>query len=153
VSDGLNVTTGNNVLGGGVNFFFGQNVDGANLFFVDLASVDPVTVNPIDGAGSLIGDFELSIVDSGGGVAGGFDTLAASLNGSFLADLVLRGVVFNTSDFSGTGALTGVEGIRLTGAGFDTMVVGIAAVIPEPSSLALLFIGVSGVALRRRRVC
>ncbi len=144
VTDGLNATTGSANIGDGVNFFFGQNVDGANLFFIDFGGADATVVRPIDGAGNLIGDFTLSTA-SDGGVAGGFATLSTVAVGfSFL-----QGVVFNTSDFAGTGTLTGVEGIRLAGAGLDVMTVGIAAV-PEPSSLALLLIGGFGMALRRR---
>jgi len=151
VTDGLNATTGNNVLGGGVNFFFGQNIDGANLFFIDLGGFDDVTVRPIDGAGNLIGDFTLTTASDAG--AGSFGSLDSLLNGGPLGVVSLQGVVFNTSDLAGTGTLTGAEGIRLVGSGFDTLVVGTASVIPEPSSLALLVIGTCGAALRRRRAC
>jgi len=148
VTDGLNATTGSANIGDGVNFFFGQNIDGADLFFVDFGGADATVVRPVDGAGNLIGDFTLS-VQSDGGVAGGFATLTAV----GIATSNLQGVVFNTSDFSGTGTLAGVEGIRLAGSGLDVQTVGLATVataIPEPSSLALLLVGGFGMALRRR---
>jgi len=143
VTDGLNATTGSGNIGDGVNFFFGQNVDGANLFFVDIGAADLTTVRPIDGAGNLIGDFTLSTL-SGGGTQFGSITLVG------VATVAIRGVLFNTSDFSGTGSLTGVEGIRLAADNLDPMVVGIAAV-PEPSSAALLLLGTLGMAMRRRK--
>ncbi len=142
VTDGLNATTGVANIGDGVNFFFGQNVDGANLFFVDYGGGDATLVRPIDGAGALIGDFTLNTL-------AGDLTQFAIMNRANGGIDPLRGLVFNTSDFIGTGALTGVEGIRLASAGLDVMAVGVAAV-PEPSSLALVFLGF-GVALLRRR--
>ncbi len=142
VTDGLNATTGVANIGDGVNFFFGQNVDGANLFFVDYGGPDATLVRPIDGTGALIGDFTLNtaVADL---------TQFAIMNRANGGTDPLRGLVFNTSDFSGSGVLSGVEGIRLAASGFDPMVVGIAA--PEPGSLALVFIGACGVALLRRR--
>jgi len=136
VTDGLNSTTGVVNIKDGVNFFFGQNVDGGE---------DDVLVRPIDGAGNLIGDFSLNAL-SGGGLGAqfaAFDAFGLNSNG-------LNGVVFNTSDFTGTGALSGVVGIRLASDTFDVMTVGIAAV-PEPSTLALVFLGM--IASARRKAC
>ncbi len=145
--DGLNATTGSANIGDGINFFFGQNVDGESLFFVDFGGADTTVVRPIDGAGNLIGDFTLT-TQSDGGVAGGFATLDATASGIVIAPI--QGVVFNTSDFTGTGTLTGVEGIRLAGSTLDVMTVGIA-VVPEPTSLALALIGGCGLMALARR--
>jgi len=143
---GLNATTGSNGIGNGVVVDFAQNVDGGNLFLTDLGGADMVTVLPLDSSGTPIGDFTLTVASGGGGSYG---TISWNI-GAATGTSTLQGVLFNTSDFSGTGALTGVEGIQLTGASLDLMAVGIASVIPEPSSLALLLIGVCGMALRRR---
>jgi len=144
---GLRATSGSNGIGNGVDVFFGQNVDGLNLFLIDFGGEDSITIHPLDSAGDLIGDFALATT-SGGGTD--FSPPSISMIGAATVTSSLRGIVFNTSDFTGTGPLSGVEGIRLLGAGLDLNAVGIAA-IPEPSSLALLLISACGMVLRRRK--
>ncbi len=144
---GLRATSGTNGIGNGVDVGFGQNVDGLNLFLIDFGGQDNITIHPLDSAGNLIGDFALATT-SGDGTD--FSPPNLSVIGVATVTSQLRGIVFNTSDFTGTGTLTGVEGIRLLGAGLDLNAVGIAAV-PEPSSLALVLIGACGMALRRRK--
>jgi len=143
---GLRATSGTNGVGNGADVFFGQNVDGLNLFLIDFGGQDNITIHPLDSGGSLIGDFALATT-SGGDTD--FSPPSISMIGAATVTSGLRGIVFNTSDFTGTGTLTGVEGIRLLGAGLDLNAVGIAAVIPEPSSLALLLVGTCGMVLRR----
>jgi len=144
---GLRATSGTNGIGNGADVGFGQNVDGFNLFLIDFGGQDNITIHPLDSAGNLIGDFALATT-SGGGTD--FSPPNLSVIGAGTVTSLLRGIVFNTSDFVGTGTLTGVEGIRLLGAGLDLNAVGIAA-IPEPSSLALLLISACGMVLRRRK--
>jgi len=148
IEDGLDATTGTNGIGNGVNIDFEQNVDGANLFVVDLGGEDTYSITPLDSSGNAIGDFILTGVASGGGLSFATETFT----GAGDVTTSLRGIVFNTNDFAGTGTLTGVEGIRLLGAALDVTSVGIASgvVVPEPSSLAVLFVGACGFVSRRR---
>jgi hypothetical protein len=141
------------------NFFFGQTVQAGNdIFILDVGTTDPLTVNPIDISGTLIGTFSLSIIAADWGTlatsTANLDALVNPANNSGLNvgnpanDLAVNGLAFDLSDFVGTGTLSGVAGIRIAGGGtFDPVVVGF---VPEPSTVLLLAMGLTGLALRRR---
>lgn len=138
----------------------GATGDGNDLFIVDIQNKAGATVRPLDVNGNLIGDFVLSLT------SGNFGTespvrLDWNLNGSAASPLndvgstatvSINGVGFDLSDFTGTGTLTGVAGLRIDGGGsLDPAVVGFnTQAVPEPGSMALIGLGLTLMLSRRR---
>ena len=168
---GLDVSTGAvniNV----ANFFFGVVLldagapgSGNDIFIVDVQTTAGATVRPIDANGNLIGDFTLTLTSSDfGTVPDATAQLNWKLNGSHSSalnigspgnNIPINGVGFDLSDFSGTGTLTGVAGVQVSGGGaLDPAVIGFNSegVIPEPASLGLVGVSCLLIFGRRRAV-
>ncbi|MEM7627709.1 MAG: PEP-CTERM sorting domain-containing protein [Planctomycetota bacterium] len=82
--------------------------------------------------------------------------------GTIINDVPLAGVAFDVEDFTGTGVLSGVAGLRITPLDLDPSVssaegnldlvtIGFNTnAVPEPASGALLLFGFAALASRRR---
>jgi hypothetical protein len=139
------------------DFALGQSVDpsdGWRFFMYELVlasgtTADDVVVRPLSG-GSPVGDWTLTInPDDYGALTDPFNITLVT--GTSYA----RGVTFTLNDFTGTGTLSGVDGLRFTDpaatATWDPVSVGV--IVPEPAGfpLAGLGIGLAAWAARRRR--
>ncbi len=116
----------------GVALFFGLGIDSAG------ATVEP-------GQSSTDGSLQFLTSDDDSGT----NTPPGPFNNALISGFVLPSTGTYTIaayDISGT-VITGLD-YTLTVNGFTT---GPAAVVPEPASLALLGLGLAGLALRRRR--
>jgi hypothetical protein len=111
-------------------------------------TADDVVVRPLS-SGSPIGDWTLTINPADyGALTDPFNITLA------VGNLQARGVTFTLNDFTGTGTLSGVTGLRFTdpNATWDPVSVGVV-IVPEPAGfpLAGLGIGLAAWAARRRR--
>ncbi len=111
-------------------------------------TADDVVVRPLS-SGSPIGDWTLTINPADyGALTDPFNITIA------VGNLQARGVTFTLNDFTGTGTLSGVTGLRFTdpNATWDPVSVGVV-IVPEPAGfpLAGLGIGLAAWAARRRR--
>lgn len=110
---------------------------------------DDVVVQPLSG-GTPIAGWTLSINP------GNWGAQSSLWNSSNIpASIGARLTAFDLSDFTGgAGTLTGVDGLRLLDPGpvaFDPNLVGVySTVIPEPSTIGLIFAGFAVVSLSRR---
>jgi hypothetical protein len=111
-------------------------------------TADDVVVRPLS-SGSPIGDWTLTINPADyGALTDPFNITLA------VGNLQARGVTFTLNDFTGTGTLSGVTGLRFTDPNttWDPVSVGVV-IVPEPAGfpLAGLGIGLAAWAARRRR--
>jgi hypothetical protein len=111
-------------------------------------TADDVVVRPLS-SGSPIGDWTLTINPADyGALTDPFNITIA------VGNLQARGVTFTLNDFTGTGTLSGVTGLRFTDPNttWDPVSVGVV-IVPEPAGfpLAGLGIGLAAWAARRRR--
>lgn len=153
-SYGLDVAYGS--LGISTDVGYGTNVDSAAVFFMTDAQTgtqqDDVTILPLDMNGNPIGDFSLSLFEADWGA--GLDLFHMRASGVNVSNARIRGITFSLSDFSGTGILSGVYGLRVTSPNADPSVIGYAVTaIPEPSSYALVAAGFLLLACQRRMRC
>ncbi len=153
------------------DFMFDVAASGSDVLFIwelattsDSQGVDGMTVQPLDSDGAVIGDWTLDIHGDDEGTTDfvkdwGPGFLPTNFNGPVPDGFMIVGVAFQLSDFTGTGTLTGVQGLRLNdnddlddgdnGSNMDPTLVGFA--IPEPATMSLLAIGGLAMGLRRRR--
>jgi hypothetical protein len=139
---------------------FGRVLTTSDAFFlidIDSGRFDGAVLKPIDATGSPIGTLSVSIADDPTAPSlVSFGSLTRESGAASLTGFEARGYLFTLSDFMGTGDLSLATGLQLediAGDGnFDVSAIGIASVIPEPSSV--LAGGVLGTLLlgRRRRV-
>ena len=131
-----NATTVDFDIGGSLS-----STDNTLLFMYELNTSgqdgDDVTVYPLNGGGSPIGTWSLTINPADYGPQTPlFNIDFAPVNS--LANVGARGVTFTLSDFTGdTGTLTGVEGLRFhdSGAAWDPIAAG--AAVPEPGTFTM----------------
>ncbi|MGF1494406.1 MAG: PEP-CTERM sorting domain-containing protein [Microcoleaceae cyanobacterium] len=172
------------------NVFYDQTIVGAagdanDFFLIDIIGDDAVELQPIDAAGNVIGDFALQLASGPGGNnfansdLGDFGLTGLDLslfleNGSNIGlaeetvidDVPLAGIAFDIEDFTGTGTLSGLSGLRITpldpdpsvssGEGsIDLIAIGFnadAAAVPEPSAIFGLFVLLGSGRLIKRRL-
>ncbi len=165
---GLDYATGLLNVGFLTQFRFGRTLAGDERIFIlrDAPSggAETITLEAIDGSGDTIGDYSITITGNTGPSFGDYGnelTPAVVLereNGGGDLTRTRIGVSFLVSDLVGTtGDLSQIEGLRTANSGnangWDVTAVGIAAVIPEPSSLALCATGLALISVRRRKDC
>ena len=138
------------------DFALGQSVDpndGWRFFMYELViatgpDADDVLVQPLSG-GSPVGDWTLTINPAD------YGALTDPFNFTLLpaTTAYARGVTFTLDDFTGTGTLSGVDGLRFTDPGGAWDPVSVGVIVPEPAGLGLagLGIGLAAWAARRRR--
>ncbi|MFW6059156.1 MAG: hypothetical protein ACODAQ_03190 [Phycisphaeraceae bacterium] len=132
----------------------GAGGSGNDIFIFEVRGDEQLTIKPLDDSGSPIGDFSLSISDTDWGDTGSDRTVNTEnvgngVIGPYSHDVA--GVAFDLSDFTGTGELAGVTGLRITDSAgsFGTSVVGYT--VPEPASATLLVVGGLVLLMPRRR--
>ncbi|MDF1811584.1 MAG: Ig-like domain-containing protein, partial [Verrucomicrobiales bacterium] len=92
---------------------------------------DAITITPLDAAGNPIGDFTLNIV------AADYGEQLVTMDTNHSSMLGTRLTSFTLADFSGTGTLTGVAQLRLSGnTGYDPNVVGTFRMVDEAGNQA-----------------
>ena len=135
---------------GWVEYAIGASMDGSDdtpffMYELNLTGTDgdAVTVTPLDSGGAAIGDWTLPIASSD------YGPQTSAVNISLISGTNSRGVTFTLADFTGTGTLSGVEGLRFTSGGLDPLAVGMV-VVPEPNTLALLLMAAAALALAVR---
>ena len=138
------------------DFALGRSVDpsdGWRFFMYELViagstTADDVVVRPLSG-GSLVGDWTLTINP------GDYGALTDPFNFTLLPGTTAyaRGVTFTLNDFTGTGTLSGVDGLRFTDPAPTWDPVSVGVIVPEPAGIPLagLGIGLAAWAARRRR--
>lgn len=156
-----------NTGGVSMNAFFSQDInsglagDGNDFFIFENGANDTVDIVPLDASGNPIGDFTLTILDTDWGpITPGYSRL---IENTAAAVTAVGGVAFDLEDFIGTGTLTGVRGIAISGTtGLDALIIGVndalapapkptltvnrftgAVTLDNPGSVALDFIGYS----------
>ncbi|WP_269522167.1 hypothetical protein [Coraliomargarita parva] len=137
----------------------GDNTNGNDIVLFEIGSLDAgTTIVPLNSAGDVIGDFTLSLGTSNWGTITqviDFNLIADSGNLGSGYTGIINAVGFDLGDFTGTGELTGVTGIRITSS--DSLDLGIAAAtvtpIPEPQTYALLsgILALAWIAIRQRQ--
>jgi len=148
-------------------FFFSQQINagaagnGNDFFLIEAGGNDAIDIVPLDASGNPIGNFTLAVNNSTdwGSLGVDYDRQGNAVSPRPDNDLPgLAGVAFDLEDFSGTGTLTGVAGIGISGSsGLDGTIVGVnsqlapAPEIPEPTSLVLILVGVAALAGPSRR--
>lgn len=133
------------------DFLFGGTTvndgDGQIFYLVEHLGNDTTLIEPLDATGNVIAGWSFTIVPGDYGAITDATIYDWNNEGNNLA-----GTTFSLTDFSGTGTLTGVGGLRIDGGGaLDLAQTGVAVAIPEPS--AALLVGALGMLglLRRRR--
>jgi hypothetical protein len=143
---GLTLNDGVNNLQSG-NFQFSETIDDDTRFFLiesapqSSALGDFATVTLIDSLNNQVGTFSLSlsVSDFTASAAGNISNALATVTyttGQGTLTAKLGGVSFALADFSGTGDLGLVTGIRIVSTTLDPNVVGMYTV-PEPTTTAL----------------
>jgi hypothetical protein len=136
------------------DFALGQSVDpsdGWRFFMYELViasgtTADDVVVRPLSG-GSPVGDWTLTIDPAD------YGELTDPFNFTLIGTTgYARGVTFTLNDFTGTGTLSGVDGLRFTDPAPAWDPVSVGVIVPEPAGfpLAGLGIGLAAWAARRR---
>jgi hypothetical protein len=120
-----------------------SQANGYKLFWLDYNSEGPTTFYPLDNDGDRIGDFEYVAPGTGSVQAQQFDYNGVGNSG-------ISGLVFDLSDFTGTGSLDNVFGLEMVENGAADPVA-FGTIVPEPASLALLAAGGLCLLPRRRR--
>lgn len=159
---GLSANDGVNNLQSG-NFQFSAPLDETTRFFIlesapqSSAVGDAATITLIDAFNMPVGTYSLSLSVSD------FTSSPANNTANALATLTytsgqgtltakLGGVSFALADFSGTGDLSLVTGIRIVSTTLDPNVVGMYSV-PEPGTALLALSGIGALLFSRRRAC
>lgn len=135
---------------------FGATFTAATRFFIlDAAQAgttggDPATIELTNAAGAVLGTYSYGLLGTSfGGALATINSSNRESGGNISLDYA--GTWFSLADFTGTGDISGATGIRISNAsGLDPVIVGVFAV-PEPTSALLGALGLSALALRRKR--
>jgi hypothetical protein len=88
--------------------------DGNDFFLVENGGNDPIIVAPVDNNGNPVGDFLLTIdVSDWGGFPDSFSRVTDNSGTPSTVDLA--GIAFDIEDFVGTGTLTSMYGLAISG--------------------------------------